>query len=137
MRKIREICEKNEKILHSRLKREFKEWLDARGITWRKTFLEDATYLIIVYSNKRCPYPIQSTWLAIGYLILALEDLGLASLTYTPPKTNEINNILDTPNDYRLEVIIPVGYPSTDKMKEPRENLENKVFINRWGQGIY
>lgn len=135
-REVRRICEEYERIFHSKLKGEFKEWLEKRGITWRKQFLEDATYLIVVYSNKECPYPIQSTWLAIGYLLLALEDMGLASLTYTPPKTDKINELLNTPNNYRLETIIPVGYPSKEKVKEPREKLENKVYINKWGLEI-
>ena len=134
--KIRVACEEAEKKFHEKVKGEFKKWLDERNITWRKPFLEEATYLIVVYTDKRCPYTVQSTWLAIGYLLLALEENGLASLTYTPSNTKMINDILDVPPQYKLEAIIPVGYPQEDKKKEPREPLYNKVYINKWGTQI-
>ena len=135
-RRIREACEEAEKPFHQRVKGEFKKWLQDRGITWRKPFLEDAPILIAVYSDTECPYPSQSTWIAIAYLILAIEAEGLASLTYTPSKTSKVNEILGVPNRYRLETIIPVGYPSGEKKKEHRAGLEERVFIDRWGNRL-
>jgi len=133
---VRSICEAAEKEFHMKINNEFKEWLKKRGITWRKTFLTQAPYLILVYSNKECPYSIQSTWIAIGYLILALEEQGLASLTYTPSKTIEINKALNVPKKYRLETIIPIGYPAKEKEKEPRMKPSEKIFIDEWGNPL-
>jgi len=130
--KIRTACEEAEKKFHKKIKGEFKKWLKERNITWRKPFLEEATYLIVVYTDKRCPYTVQSTWLAIGYLLLALEENGLASLTYTPSNPEKISYILNVPQQYKLEAIIPVGYPKGEKKKEPREPLHSKVHINKW-----
>lgn len=134
--KIRVACEEVEKKFHEKVNGDFKKWLDQRNITWRKPFLEEATYLIAVYTDKRCPYTVQSTWLAIGYLLLALEENGLASLTYTPSNTGKINDILNVPQQFKLEAMIPVGYPREDKKKEPRESLYNKVHINKWGKRL-
>lgn len=134
--RIRIACEEAEKKLHGNVRGEFKKWLEQRNITWEKPFLEDATYLIIVYADKHCPYTIQSTWLAIGYLLLALEENGLASLTYTPPDAEKVNSLLKVPKRYKLETIIPVGYPLEEKIKEPREPLINKVYLNKWGKRI-
>jgi len=55
-----------------------------------------------VFAELGKPYAVQSTWLAIGYLLLALEEEGLASLTYTPPGSREISEILEIPKGFQL-----------------------------------
>jgi len=49
-------------------------------------------------------YYIQSTWIAIGYLLLALEQKGLATVTYTPSKVRWFNEFLGIPKNifYKL-----------------------------------
>ncbi len=131
--RIRNACERAEKRFHEGLRGEFAEWLRSRGISWRKPFLEKAPYLIAVFSISGKPFSIQSTWLAVGYLLLALEEEGLASLTYTPPNPSEIADILGAPREARLQTIIPVGREKGRKEKEPRARLGEKVFLNRWG----
>ncbi|MCE4626943.1 MAG: nitroreductase family protein [Desulfurococcales archaeon] len=111
----------------------FRKWLRERGITWRKEFLTTAPYLIVVIADRRAPYSRESVWLAVGYLLLALEEKGLASLTYTPTNPRAIASILGVPEYYTLETIIPVGLPGEDKVKEPRMRLEEAVYFNRWG----
>jgi nitroreductase len=133
---IRITCEDAERRFHKNVKRDFKKWLEERNITWRKPFLEEAPVLIAVFNDMACPHSTHSTWLSIGYLILALEEQGLSSLTYTPPVNREINKYLNVPNPYRLEAIIPVGYPKGDKIKEMRIQLKDKVFLNRWGENL-
>jgi nitroreductase len=105
---IRKICEEGEKVFHNKVSGYFKKWLVDRGIKWVKPFLTDAPYLIVIISDTECPYSTQSTWLAIGYLLLALEEKGLSTLTYTPPKSRELKKLLNIPDNYRLEAIIPV-----------------------------
>ncbi len=98
-------------------------------LTWRKSFLTEVPYLIAVFSNLKKPYAIQSAWLSIGYLLLALEEKGLASLTYTPPNPKEVADMLGVPNNFALQTIIPVGLPEEDKRKEPRKNCMKLHFI--------
>ncbi len=135
-RVIREACEKSEKKFHEKVGGELVEWFRSRGIDWRKPFLEEAPYLIAVFSTMGKPFAIQSTWLSIGYLLLALEEKGLSSLTYTPSNPSEVGRILGAPKEAILQVIIPVGKRSGEKKKEPREGLEKKVFMDRWGSNI-
>lgn len=66
--------------------------------------------LLVVFGKKSEPYWKQSVWIAIGYMILKIEDEELASLTYTPPKLGFLNELLDIPITYKPEVIIPIGY---------------------------
>jgi len=134
--KIREICESGERKFYANVRGELKEWLARMKLTWRKPFLTEAPYLIAVFSNLKKPYAIQSTWLSIGYLLLALEEKGLASLTYTPPNPKEVADMLGVPNNFALQTIIPVGLPEEDKRKEPRKKLHEVAFHNHWGKPL-
>lgn len=134
--KIRELCESGEKMFYANVKGELRRWLAHMKLTWKKPFLTEAPYLIAVFSNLKKPYAIQSTWLSIGYLLLALEEKGLASLTYTPPNPREVADILGVPNDFTLQTIIPVGLPKEEKQKEPRKKLHEVTFYNRWGEPL-
>jgi len=121
-------CEEVERGFHSRAPEWMKKWLREKGITWRKEFLTQAPVLIMVFGKIGEPYWVQSVWLAIGYMLLALEEKGLASLTYTPSKVEWANELLGVPKEYVLQAIIPVG-----KAKE-RLRLEDTVHCNRWRQ---
>lgn len=134
--KIREICERGEKMFYANVRGELKRWLARMKLTWKKPFLTEAPYLVAVFSNLKKPYAIQSTWLSIGYLLLALEEKGLASLTYTPPNPKEVANILGVPINFALQTIIPVGLPGENKRKEPRKKLHEVIFHNHWGSSL-
>ena len=123
-KEIRRICEEGEKKFHKKMDEKLANWVRKRKITWEKKFLEDAPFLIIIFSDRNSPYYIQSTWLCIGYFLLALEEKGIASLTYTPPNADEIRKFLGISSCYRLEVIIPVGYSDDDKEKEKRKEIK-------------
>ena len=136
--RIRAECEYWEKRFYEspHLPAWFREWASSRGITWKKEFLTDAPYLIAVASYRKAPHSRESTWLAIGYLLLALEEVGLASLTYTPSNPLAVARILGIPDDYTLETIIPVGEPADDKRKEPRLSLSQAVYYNLWDRTV-
>lgn len=69
-------------------------------------------------------------------MLLALEEAGLASLTYTPPNPGEAGAVLGAPRRFALQTIVPVGLPGEKKVKEPRMSLKDAVFINIWGQRL-
>ncbi len=130
---IKTACEKGEKKFYENVRGELRDWLMERKMSWRKPFLTEAPYIIAVFSELGKPYTVQSTWLAIGYLLLALEEVGLASLTYTPPNPKEVAKILGASSKFILQTLIPVGFPRTDKLKEPRKKLHETTFYNQWG----
>ena len=135
-RQIREICEMGEKKFHKKVKGPLRGWLKEKKLTWEKKFLEEAPYLLLVFSHKKARYFIQSTWLMIGYFLLALEEKGLATVTYTPPNLDEIRCYLNVPADYRLEAILPLGYSADEKAKEERKSLEEIVYLEEWGNSL-
>ncbi len=134
--RIREACERAERDFYERVRGELAEWLSEKGLSWRKPFLTEAPHLIAVFAMMGRPYSVQSTWIAIGYLLLALEEVGLASLTYTPPNPREIGEILGAPSEAVLQTIIPVGKERGRKPKERRYSLEEKVHIDTWGGSL-
>ena len=124
-RKIREAAEAEEKEFYSH--RASPEWLAALeplGTDSNKPFLETAPYLIAVFLQKfgKLPdgrkvkhyYPVESTGLATGMLIIALHHAGLATLTHTPSPMKFLNQILGRPTSERPFLLLVTGYPAAD-----------------------
>lgn len=129
-RKLREVCEKGEKKFYSHVRGELAEWLKSKGLNWEKPFLTEAPYIVGVFAKKKAPYSRESVWIAVAYFLLALEEKGLASLTYTPPNREEVAEVLRCPQEYRLEVLIPVGFSADSKEKEPRKSVEEITSVD-------
>ena len=136
-KKIRIAAEKEEKKFYEH--RATEEWLkdlNKFGTDWNKSFLENAPALIIVfrqsYDNsgvgKRKNYYVnESVGIACGFLLMALQNAGLVSLTHTPSPMGFLERILKRPKNEKAYLLIPVGFPA--------ENAEvpilNKKSYNR------
>jgi len=131
-KRVRDASERGEKILYDNVKGEFRDWLLSHGLSHRKPFLEEAPILIAVLMKKTAKYATESIWVAVGHMLLALEERGLNTLVYTPSNTEFPKKELEAPEGFRLEVIIPVGYSEDDSMKTSKHNLKEIVFKNRW-----
>ncbi|UCH66184.1 MAG: nitroreductase family protein [Ignavibacterium sp.] len=128
-KQIRIAAEEEEREFYA--KRAPKEWLDALaplGTDEQKPFLENAPYLIVIFSKSfdllpdgrkvKQYYSLESVGIATGMLIAAVHNAGLVSLTHTPSPMNFLNKILDRPNNERPFLILVVGYPA-DGVKVP------------------
>jgi nitroreductase len=133
--RIRAACEEQEKRHHASVEASLKEWFASKNITWEKPFLTDAPMLLAVFSNQEMPYASESTWLAIGYMILALEERSLSTLTYTPSYPDKVGPVFSAPEEYKLETILPIGRSSDSKPKEPRRPFQSSVYRNLWNVG--
>ena len=121
-KQIRKEAEVEEKKFYKQ--RATKEWLkdlNKFATDWRKPFLEKAPALIVVfrqiYDNseslkKKNYYVGESVGIAAGFLIAALHNAGLVSLTHTPSPMGFLEKILDRPNNEKAFLLIPVGYPA-------------------------
>jgi nitroreductase len=130
--RIRAVCEEQEKRHHASVEASLKQWFAMKNITWEKPFLTDAPILLAVFSNQEMPYASESTWLAIGYIILALEERLLSTLTYTPSYPENVCSLFNAPDEYKLETILPIGRSSDSKPKEPRRPFQSSVYWNLW-----
>jgi len=131
-KRIRAASERGEKILYDNVKGEFRDWLLSHGLSHRKPFLEEAPILIAVLMKKTAKYATESIWVAVGHILLALEERGLNTLVYTPSNTEFPKKELEVPEGYRLEAILPVGYSNDESMKTSKHSLDEVVFKNRW-----
>ena len=128
-RRIREAAEAEERESYAH--RMPDEWLDALaplGTDWHKPFLETAPCLIVVFrvdygvdtrpdgTERRVKhyYVSESVGIACGFLLAALHDAGLATLTHTPSPMGFLAEILGRPGNERPYLLIPVGYPAPD-----------------------
>ena len=135
-RKIRKAAEIEEKEFYGG--RAPKEWLDDLnqfGTDWNKPFLEEAPYLIVIFSkkfdtnddgtNKKNYYVSESVGIASGLLLTALHNAGLVTLTHTPSPMAFLSDILNRPPSDKPYLIIPVGFPS-ENAEVP--NIKKKTF---------
>jgi nitroreductase len=124
-RQIREAAEAEERAFYGG--RAPADWLQALaplGTDADKPFLEIAPWLIVVFArlHDRGPegrsikhyYVQESVGIATGFLIAALHQAGLASLTHTPSPMHFLNAILDRPRLERPFLILVAGYPAAD-----------------------
>ena len=123
-KRIREASEGGEKEFYGKVSGDWGQWLNRSKINWMKPYLEEAPVLIAVFARNDVPYSKESVWLAVGYMLLALEEQGLATVTYTPSSVKLVEDVLSVPEGYRLEVILPIGYSNDAKSKEPRLGIE-------------
>ncbi len=116
---IRKAAEKEE--LESYNNRMTDEWLNdlkPLGTDWQKPFLEVAPWLIVMFSqttatNKSKHYYVQeSCGIAAGFLIAAIHQAGLCTLTHTPSPMNFLKKILNRPENERPYLLLPIGYAS-------------------------
>ena len=121
-KKIRIAAEKEEKKFYEQ--RATEDWLkdlNKFGTNWDKPFLEVAPALIIVfrqsYDNsergKRKNYYVnESVGIACGFLLMALQNAGLVSLTHTPSPMGFLERILERPKNEKAYLLIPIGFPA-------------------------
>jgi iodotyrosine deiodinase len=120
-KKIREAAEKEEfESYHNRMSEKWLRRLAPLGTDEHKPFLEIAPYLIVVFrittveengETEPTYYSQESVGIAVGMLLAALHNMGLATLTHTPSPMKFLQEILGRPKNEVPFVLIPVGYP--------------------------
>lgn len=124
-RQIRLAAEEEERAFYE--DRAPQEWLDTLaplGTDAKKPFLETAPALIAIFMKNRVPgperqpqktcYPKESVGIATGFLIAALHEAGLATLTHTPSPMQFLNAILKRPATEKSFLLLVVGFPAED-----------------------
>jgi iodotyrosine deiodinase len=153
-RTIRELVEAEEKVNYDR--RMKKSWVDdLKAMTGDeaddrlhsasgapvKPYLTEAPAIIAMFKQthgvndqgKRIDnyYVNESCGIAAGFLITALHNVGLATLTSTPMGAETaIRELLGRPDNEKLFLLLPVGYPADDatvpyrtELRKPKDKL--------------
>lgn len=140
-RKIRGAAEKEEyDSYHGRMSEKWLRRLAPLGTDENKPFLEIAPYLIVVFrinsitedgETEPTYYSQESVGIAVGMLLVALHNAGLATLTHTPSPMRFLQEILERPKNEIPFVLIPVGLPA-ENAKVPnirRKSLEEIMQV--------
>ncbi|MEM7729110.1 MAG: nitroreductase family protein [Pseudomonadota bacterium] len=119
------------------------EWIKALepiGTDERKPHLTDAPWLIVVFAQRwghfddgsryKNYYVPESVGIATGFLLTALHEAGLSSLTHTPNPMKFLNAALGRPSHEKPTMIIAVGHPAEHatvpkvaKIKKPLKEI--------------
>ena len=124
-RQVREQAEAHERGFYEG--RAGDEWLNALkplGTDADKPYLEHAPWLIAIFSQKKGGleanekntnyYVHESVGIATGFLITALHNAGLVTLTHTPKPMSFLSKICQRPDDERPYMLLIAGYPAED-----------------------
>jgi nitroreductase len=124
-RQVREQAEQHERgFYQGRAGEEWLEALNPLGTDSNKPYLEHAPWLIAVFSQKKGGinaedkntnyYVHESVGIATGFLINALHNAGLVTLTHTPKPMHFLSKICQRPDEDRPYMLIIAGYPADD-----------------------
>ena len=142
-RALREAAEAEEREFYTG--KASQEWIDALaplGTDEVKPYLEIAPYLIVIFGQRRGGlnpgddkqnyYVNESVGIATGFLIAALHDAGLATLTHTPNPMKFLNRICDRPANEKPMMVLVVGHAAPDAtvplhatIKKPLEQISS------------
>ncbi len=139
---IRKLAEKEEyENYHGRMSDSWKEDLEHLGTDHIKEFLEVAPYLIVVFKKVydldeeggklQNYYVNESVGIAVGFLITAIHQAGLVTLTHTPSPMKFLQTALRRPKNEKAFLLLPVGYPAKD-CKVPDLKRKNLDEISFW-----
>ena len=142
-KKIREAAEQEEREFYeNRITDEWRKDLEHLGTGWEKPYLEIAPYLIIAFKqdygldkdgNKSKHYYVnESTGISLGFLIAAIHNAGLVTLTHTPNPMTFIREILQRPKNEKPVIILPVGFPADNAVVPNinRKRLDEILIFN-------
>ena len=122
------------------------EWLEALaplGTDEDKSYLEKAPWLIVVFGQRRGGiepadrktnyYVTESVGIACGFLLAALHQAGLATLTHTPSPMGFLGDICARPSDEKPIMVVVAGLPA-DHATVPVHALKKKPLdqISSW-----
>lgn len=124
-RRIREAAEAEERTFYAG--KAGGEWLEALGPLGTdpdKPFLEIAPWLIVIFgqrhgetpdgTRRKHYYVPELVGIATGFLIAALHEVGLATLTHTPSPMSFLNEALGRPDNEKAYILLVVGHPAED-----------------------
>jgi nitroreductase len=127
-RLIREGAEAEERLSYEggRMPPAWLEALAPLGTDWHKPFLEIVPWIVVVFEQayqispsgerSKTYYAKESVGIACGLFIVALHNMGLATLTHTPSPMGFLSKILGRPENERPFILFPIGYPAEDTL---------------------
>ena len=123
--KIRHAAEEEERKTYSeRMPEAWAEVLEPLGTDDIKEHITDAPWVIVMFRHSKrirdngefgpTYYSHESCGIAAGFLIAALQNMGLSTLTHTPSPMGFLRDLLERPDHEHAMLLIPVGFPAPE-----------------------
>lgn len=84
------------------------------------------------YDERAERYCRQQAGAAIQNLLLKLTELGLASCWIGYFVDDQVENILQTPEDVKVEALLPIGYELGKGKQRIKQDLDRCLFFDVW-----
>jgi len=113
------------------------------GIYKINSFARKAPVLVVVISEKGkflarvggyirdTKYYLIDIGIAVEHFILQATELGLGTCWIGWFDEKKAKKVLSIPQNKKIDVVIPVGYPAKEQHTKVRKTLEEIVFFNR------
>lgn len=121
--RIRVAAEAEERAVYRQ--RQAPEWHEALarlGTDEHKGYLDVVPWIVAVFAQRHSALPdggrrknyyvSESVGIACGLFVIALHEMGLATLPHTPNPMAFLTRLLDRPPGERPYILFPVGYPA-------------------------
>jgi nitroreductase len=130
-KEMRTLCEEGDRLWHQNAPDWLRQFLLEQEIMPVKPFLTGAPYLLCIFGERNKPYWRDSVWIAVAYMLLEIERLGLATVTYTPGQTHFFNRLLNLEDRYVPVAVLPIAYAaeSPDPARRRRKPLSELVRV--------
>lgn len=143
--KIRQAAEEEERAFYGgKASDSWLKDLEQFGTDAHKPFLETAPWLIVIFKEiyelkegdekHKNYYVNESVGIATGFLIAALHNAGLATLTHTPSPMGFLREILGRPVNEKAVMLLVVGHPAEDAVV-PEITKKSLQDISTWFEG--
>lgn len=140
--KIRHAAEEEERAFYGgKASDSWLKDLEQFGTDANKPFLETAPWLIVIFKEvyelkdgdekHKNYYVNESVGIATGFLIAALHNAGLATLTHTPSPMGFLRDILGRPTNEKAVMLLVVGHPAEDAVV-PEITKKSLDDISTW-----
>jgi nitroreductase len=104
-----------------------------------KPYLIDSPVVIVACATESeyvmaCGQPAGTVdvSIAISFLILQAQELGLGTCWLGNFNEQEVKKVLDIPENIRIVAITPLGYPAQEPDAKPRKSLEEIIVYDRY-----
>ncbi|MBK7130948.1 MAG: nitroreductase family protein [Crocinitomicaceae bacterium] len=138
---IRMLAEEEEKENYeSRMSERWLKDLAPLGTNDVKEFIDIAPWIIVVMKKSydfdesgtktNNYYVSESVGIACGFLIAAIHQAGLVTLTHTPSPMNFLVKALKRPENEKPFLLLPVGYPANQcKVPDLKRKTHDEIAI--------